>query len=98
MGFTPYDYVDRFNRGHLHLWDEAMRAKFQGQGKVWTRGDFDRVTGDFDVRNVPSSCYEGSLMPNGLIVHPRRAMLFLRRRPLQSLSKCKSHPEHARSG
>ena len=64
MGFKPYDYVDRFNRGHLHLWDEAMRAKFQGRGKVWTREDFDRVTGDFDVRNIPPPYYEEPLMQN----------------------------------
>lgn len=52
MGFTAYDYVDRLTLGHVHLWEEAMRAKFQGKGKAWTREDFDRVTGDFDVRRI----------------------------------------------
>lgn len=51
MGFTPYDYLDRFIQAHSHLWDEAMEAKFHGNGKDWNREDFDRVTTDFDARH-----------------------------------------------
>ena len=49
LGFVPYDYLDRFLKGHSRLWDDAMRAKFQGVGKPWGRQEFDRVTRDFDV-------------------------------------------------
>ena len=50
LGFTPYDYLDRFDRDHLRLWDDAMKAKFNGLGKPWGRQEFDELTGDFDVR------------------------------------------------
>lgn len=51
MGFTPYDYLDRFYKAHSRLWDEAMKEKSHGNGKYWNRKDFDRVTKDFDVRH-----------------------------------------------
>lgn len=51
MGFTPYDYLDRFLQAHSRHWDEAMKAKFHGNGKDWDRKDFDRVTNNFDVRH-----------------------------------------------
>ena len=49
LGFVPYDYLDRSLKGHFRLWDDAMRAKFQGVGKPWGRQEFDRVTSEFDV-------------------------------------------------
>ena len=49
MGFTPYDYLDRHLETHFGLWDEAMEAKFHGNGNKWSRKDFDRVTKDYDV-------------------------------------------------
>ena len=51
MGFTPYDYLDRFVEAHSRRWDEAMKAKSHGTGKAWNRKDFDRVTKDFDARH-----------------------------------------------
>ncbi len=92
MSFTPYDYLDRFEEGHSHLWDEAMEAKFHGVGKSWDRKDFDRVTKDFDARRpTPSSRPFTEHLP----VYPRRPMLFLRRGLEQGLSGSKSHPQHA---
>lgn len=49
MGFTPYDYKDRHLETHFGLWDEAMKAKFHGNGNKWSRKDFDRVTKNYDV-------------------------------------------------
>jgi hypothetical protein len=35
--------------GHLTFWLEALRAKFDGQGKPFGRGEFDKFLGEYDV-------------------------------------------------
>ena len=61
LGYTPYDYVDRFPQRHSHfwfsrapsqLWDLAMRAKFYGMGKLCTSEDFQSLTEGFDVKDT----------------------------------------------
>ena len=49
LGFTPYDYIDRFSKGHFEHWNNAMISKFEGVGKPFGRREFDELTGDFDV-------------------------------------------------
>ncbi|KAL8846594.1 MAG: hypothetical protein Q9221_008335 [Calogaya cf. arnoldii] len=54
LGYTPYDFIDRILLGHLPLWTQALRAKFQGQGKPWGKAELDRVVKGFDcVLDVP---------------------------------------------
>jgi hypothetical protein len=53
LGFTPYDFIDRFYREHFHLWDDAIKAKYHKEGTPWERVDFDLVTGDFDASVSP---------------------------------------------
>ena len=79
MGFTPYDYLDRFLETHLGLWDEAIEAKFHGKGNKWNRKDFDRVTKDYDAR-YPSLLLTLRSITETRPVHSRCSMLFLRRR------------------
>lgn len=50
LGYTPYDFLDRFILGHMSLWTQALRAKFLGQGKPWGKAELDRVVQGFDVR------------------------------------------------
>lgn len=57
LGYTPYDFVDRMFLGHMPVWDDALRAKFFGQGTPWGRNEFDGVFKGFDVSSnspVPS--------------------------------------------
>jgi len=53
LGYRPYHFIDRWFQNQLHLWDQAVRAKYYGVGKPWTRKEFDMVMGDFDV-GIPS--------------------------------------------
>lgn len=34
----------------LPLWEEALKAKFMGTGKPFSRAELDKLLGDFDVR------------------------------------------------
>lgn len=34
---------------HPHYWLEALRAKYQGIGKLYGKSEFDKVLGEYDV-------------------------------------------------
>jgi hypothetical protein len=43
--------------GHLTFWQEALAAKYDGQGQPFGREEFDKFLGDYNVRWTPSkSC------------------------------------------
>ncbi|KAL6713143.1 hypothetical protein ACLMJK_009264 [Lecanora helva] len=72
MGFTPYDYIDRFLANHVQDWNEAMKAKYEHIGKPWTKKDFDQVTKEFDcILDVPCCFFAEDLIqayPNAKVI------------------------------
>ncbi|KAI4194794.1 MAG: hypothetical protein LQ350_007564 [Teloschistes chrysophthalmus] len=48
LGYTPYDFADRFTLSHHGPWTDALRAKHQGKGTPWGREEFDPVFKGFD--------------------------------------------------
>lgn len=52
LGYNPYFYGAAMCKvdTHMSAWEEAMRAKFYGQGTKYGRAEFDKLLGDFDVR------------------------------------------------
>lgn len=38
-----------FRRGHFAYWHEALRAKYQGQGKWYGPTEFEKLLANFDV-------------------------------------------------
>lgn len=51
LGYHPYHMVEAVNSASMDfpLWEEALRAKFYGEGKPWGREEFDKMLGQFDV-------------------------------------------------
>jgi hypothetical protein len=37
--------------GHVEHWERALKAKFEGEGTVFGRKDFDEFLGDWAVRS-----------------------------------------------
>ncbi len=71
LGYRPYHFIDRWIQNQLHLWDQALRAKYYGVGKPWKREEFDRVMGDFDVSSLyPSTTPCCIVVLTGLQVRP----------------------------
>ena len=53
LGFNPYHMMEatrNVENDHLALWQEAMNAKFKGQGRPYAGKDFDRMLWNYDVR------------------------------------------------
>ena len=52
LGYHPYHMAEAINNAAMDfpLWEEALRAKFFGEGKPWGREEFDKMLGQFDVR------------------------------------------------
>ncbi len=42
----------RFKDRHVHLFEEATRAKLLGDGKLWTGAELDKVLQDYTVSNA----------------------------------------------
>jgi Sulfotransferase domain len=49
LGFTPYDYFTRLEKGHLPRWNRMLKAKYEGSQQALDREQLDRLTGDYDV-------------------------------------------------
>ena len=83
LGYRPYHMTDAVTNSAvvLPLWEEALDAKYNGKGIPWTKEDFDKILGTFDVC-LGASCW-----------HPKRLdrliLAFFTtgcpRRPLRSL-------------
>ena len=52
LGYRPYhmsEAILHWKDGHLHRWDEALRAKYLGQGKPYGKEEFDEIYAGYDV-------------------------------------------------
>lgn len=52
LGYKVYhmeECVTRWQEQHLHLFEEATRAKLLGQGKLWTGAELDKVLQNYTV-------------------------------------------------
>lgn len=66
LGYNPWHMavaVGENPRTNMALWCEALKAKFQGEGKPWGKEEFDKVLGDYDsLLDVPAICFAEELM------------------------------------
>ncbi|KAH8687909.1 NAD dependent epimerase/dehydratase [Tricladium varicosporioides] len=66
LGYTPYhasEAVKGWDKGHLHLWDEALRAKYKGEGKPWGKEEFNKMLADYDVvTDIPCIAFVDELI------------------------------------
>lgn len=65
LGYKPYHMAVAIGspKSNLNLWNEALKAKYQGQGKKWGREEFDKILGDYDaVCDVPCICFVEELV------------------------------------
>ncbi|KAF2473762.1 NAD dependent epimerase/dehydratase [Lindgomyces ingoldianus] len=81
LGYRPYHMSEALiatirRERHLQLWDEALKAKFEGQGKPFTQEDFDKFLGDFDVlEDIPSILFADEFLamyPNAKVILTNR--------------------------
>lgn len=52
LGYRVYhmaECVTRWEEKHIHLFEEATRAKLLGQGKLWTGAELDKVLQNYTV-------------------------------------------------
>jgi Sulfotransferase domain len=56
LGFTPYDYFTRLEKGDLPQWNRMLKAKYQGSQQALDREQLDRLTGDYDVSATKPAC------------------------------------------
>jgi len=52
LGYRVYHgsvAVRRWDKKHLALWDEALKAKYLGEGKPWTGDDLDKILQNYAV-------------------------------------------------
>lgn len=53
LNYNPYHMavaIRSRREGHLSYWEEALRAKFLGDGKPFGKEEFDKFLGNYDVR------------------------------------------------
>ncbi|CAI6338615.1 unnamed protein product [Periconia digitata] len=66
LGYHPYHgsiAIRSWKDDHWILWEEALRAKFLGDGEPYGREEFDKFLGDYDVlEDVPSILFAEELM------------------------------------
>ncbi|ORY19024.1 NAD dependent epimerase/dehydratase [Clohesyomyces aquaticus] len=83
LGYRPYHMSEalialRRGERHLELWNEAFKAKFEGQGKPFTREEFDKFLGDFDVlEDIPSILFADEFLamyPDAKVILTNREM------------------------
>lgn len=61
LGYTPYfsseeGLLNQPGRDFI-MWDEAIRAKFNGEAKPFGRAEFDKLLYKWDVsQDIPSPC------------------------------------------
>ncbi len=53
LGYTPYHGHNTLeDHRDSMLWLEALESKYRNKGHVWTRVDYDRILGDYDVSRI----------------------------------------------
>lgn len=58
LGYRVYhiaECVPRWKGKHLHLFEEATRAKLLGQGKLWTGAELDKVLQDYTASSLKAA-------------------------------------------
>jgi len=58
LGYHPYhmsECIKHWPDQHLHYWDEALKAKYRGQGKPYQVAEFNKIFKDYDVRLLRTS-------------------------------------------
>ncbi|KAH8724202.1 P-loop containing nucleoside triphosphate hydrolase protein [Phaeosphaeriaceae sp. PMI808] len=81
LGYSPYHMsvaLRSRREGHLAFWEEALRAKFLGDGKPFGRVEFDKFLGRFDVlEDIPSILFADELLqayPDAKVILTNRAV------------------------
>ncbi|PVH94894.1 hypothetical protein DM02DRAFT_618274 [Periconia macrospinosa] len=79
LGYTPYHMsvaLGSVKEGHLAFWEEALRAKYLGDGKPYGKEEFDKFLGNFDVlEDIPSIMFADELLeayPNAKVILTNR--------------------------
>ena len=65
LGFNPYHMAVALDppKSSFSLWIEALRAKFNGEGKKWGHEEFDKILGNYDgIADVPGICFSEELI------------------------------------
>ena len=86
----------KWQEKHLQLWEEALKAKFLGEGKPWTGEDLEKILQNYTVSpcllGSPPRRYSEKLTTNGLLIGDRGYTLHsLRRRAFGDVSECQSY-------
>lgn len=54
LGISPIYHMREVGKNkHQAAWIEAIEAKYEGQGEPYGREQFDKILGDFEVRQLP---------------------------------------------
>ena len=54
IGYTPYHTIEAYLNPlrDFPVWEEALKAKFLGEGKSFGREEFDKLLGNYDVHST----------------------------------------------
>lgn len=84
MGFKPYHMAAAMTKPAIDFpcWEEAIRAKYHGDGKPFEREDFDKILGDYDaILDAP-----GVMFPDELLKAYPEAKVIITERPVEGRS------------
>ena len=58
LGYKPYHMKTCFETGasHINVLNDAIRAKYHGEGAIYGKDEFDRWFSDYDVRLPSKNC------------------------------------------
>ncbi|KAL9109307.1 MAG: hypothetical protein Q9227_006062 [Pyrenula ochraceoflavens] len=65
LGYHPYHMAEAIKDASMDfpLWEEALRAKFMGDGPLWGKDEFDKMLGRFDgCEDVPCILFAEELI------------------------------------
>jgi hypothetical protein len=96
LGYKPYHMKTVFQTGasHINVLNDAIRAKYHGEGKLYGKEEFDKWFADYDVCLL----YDFTLFHDfnsPVLVYSRRDELLPPRNRCR-LSRCQVHPHNSR--
>lgn len=64
LGYKAYHFREIFSAeakkdGHIWAWDEALKAKVDGEGQPFAKEEFDKILGRYSVSGDSSDCMQG---------------------------------------
>lgn len=83
LGYNVYhmeECVTRWQEKHLHLFEEATKAKLLGEGKPWTGAELDKILQNYTVGVKVLIFGEGRIANNAFLLGNRRHSLLALRR------------------